>query len=219
VPPGPTPKSTCRDQLLDAAEEVILRTGLGSLTLDAVAAHAKVSKGGLLYHFPSKDALIIAVIERTCSNWRSDYLAAIAAEKPGRGRVPRAVLKMCMGSTESCTENCRRSGIVMIAAIANNPALAEPLRRTHGELLHLLREDGGDSGAGEAVVLAVNGMWFEQIFGLGDMPVSRLESIREALTRLVDRIEHEPLRPSRRARPAAAKTARAAGQRKRGSKS
>jgi AcrR family transcriptional regulator len=179
-------KISCRDQLLDSAEEVVLRAGLGSLTLDAVAAHAKVSKGGLLYHFPSKDALILALVERTCDNWRSDYIAAIAAEPPGRGRVPRALLKMCMGSTESCSETCRRSSIVLVAAIATNPALAEPLRCAHADLLARLREDGGPTGIGEAVILALNGMWFEQIFGLREMPASRLNAIRDALTVLVD---------------------------------
>lgn len=179
-------RGTCRDHLLDSAEEVILRAGLGSLTLDAVAAHAKVSKGGLLYHFPSKDALILGLVERTCDNWRRDYSEAIAAEPPGRGRVARAILNMCMGTTESCYETCRRSSIVLVAAIATNPALAEPLRRAHSELLARIREDSEDTGAGEAVVLAANGMWFEQVFGLRDLPAERLEAIRGALATLID---------------------------------
>jgi AcrR family transcriptional regulator len=201
------PRNSCRDLLLDSAEEVILRAGLGSLTLDAVAAHAKVSKGGLLYHFPSKDALILALVQRTCDNWRSDYSDAIAADPPGRGRVARALLNMCMGSTESCYETCRRSSIVLIAAIANNPALAEPLRRTHNDLLSRIREDAGDPGAGEAVVLALNGMWFEQIFGLGELPASRIKAIRAALTALADGGSSVPTRGRVTPRPARAPSA------------
>jgi AcrR family transcriptional regulator len=53
-----------RDALLDAAERVVLRQGAGQLTIDAVAAEAGVSKGGVLYAFPSKDALINAVFNR-----------------------------------------------------------------------------------------------------------------------------------------------------------
>lgn len=179
-------RGACRDHLLDSTEEVILRAGLGSLTLDAVAAHAKVSKGGLLYHFPSKDALILGLVERACGRWRSDYSEAIAAEPPGRGRVARAILRLSLGSRESCYETCRRSSIVLVAAIATNPALTEPLRRVHSELLSRIREDGGDTGVGEAVVLAANGMWFEQVFGLRDLPASRVESIRGALAALIE---------------------------------
>ena len=40
-----------RRRLLDAATAVVRRDGARALTLDAVAAEAGVSKGGLLYHF------------------------------------------------------------------------------------------------------------------------------------------------------------------------
>ncbi len=53
-----------RGALLDAAERVVLGEGAGQLTMDAVAREAGVSKGGVLYAFPSKDALIDALISR-----------------------------------------------------------------------------------------------------------------------------------------------------------
>ena len=53
-----------RGALLDAAERVVLRDGAGQLTMDAVASEAGVSKGGVLYAFPSKDALIDALFSR-----------------------------------------------------------------------------------------------------------------------------------------------------------
>lgn len=53
-----------RDDLLDAAERVANRDGAGQLTIDAVAAEAGVSKGGVLYAYPSKDALIDALFAR-----------------------------------------------------------------------------------------------------------------------------------------------------------
>jgi AcrR family transcriptional regulator len=64
--------------------QVVQARGAGSLTLEAVADVAGVSKGGLLYHFPTKDALIDGMVadalarsaaphltrrcERVCSN-------------------------------------------------------------------------------------------------------------------------------------------------------
>jgi AcrR family transcriptional regulator len=47
-----------RTRLLDAARQILVEQGSGQLTLDAVAELAGVSKGGLLYHFPSKAALV-----------------------------------------------------------------------------------------------------------------------------------------------------------------
>ena len=52
------PPARTKDRLLDAASTVVHRDGAQALTLDAVAAEAEVSKGGLLYHFASKRDLI-----------------------------------------------------------------------------------------------------------------------------------------------------------------
>lgn len=57
-----------RDQILDAFEELIIEQGERAATLSKVAESAGVSKGGLLYHFGSKDALVegLAVRFREC---------------------------------------------------------------------------------------------------------------------------------------------------------
>ncbi|MEN6295887.1 MAG: TetR/AcrR family transcriptional regulator [Chloroherpetonaceae bacterium] len=54
---------TTRENILNAANNIILENRLEGFTLDAVAKKANVSKGGLLYHFPSKNALIEGLID------------------------------------------------------------------------------------------------------------------------------------------------------------
>ena len=62
--------TSLQDTLLDAAETVVARQGFANLTLDAVAAEAGISKGGLLHHFPSKDRLVEGLVARTAEGWR-----------------------------------------------------------------------------------------------------------------------------------------------------
>ncbi|MFW0775178.1 TetR/AcrR family transcriptional regulator [Paenarthrobacter nitroguajacolicus] len=57
-------KPVARDAVLDAFEALLIEVGERAATLDAVAKRAGVSKGGLLYHFPNKEALITALLER-----------------------------------------------------------------------------------------------------------------------------------------------------------
>ena len=52
-----------RGKVLDAYIALLCEEGERAATLDATAARAGVSKGGLLYHFASKEALAEAVIE------------------------------------------------------------------------------------------------------------------------------------------------------------
>jgi AcrR family transcriptional regulator len=53
---------TTRKQLLEAAAKLIRQNGFGGLRTIEVASLAGVSRGALLHHFPSKHALVVAVL-------------------------------------------------------------------------------------------------------------------------------------------------------------
>ena len=59
-----SPRASSYDTIIDAAETVVLEAGASHMTLDAVAAKAGVSKGGLLHHFPNKVSLLVAMVKR-----------------------------------------------------------------------------------------------------------------------------------------------------------
>ena len=72
-----------REHILDTYVDLLIRSGGRAATLDAVATAAKVSKGGLLYHFSSKKALLEALAERTLTLAEEDFAAMEQA--PGGG--------------------------------------------------------------------------------------------------------------------------------------
>ena len=57
---APPPDAPTR--ILDAAEAIVRRAGVAALTLEAAAREAGVSKGGLLYHYGSKEALLTGLL-------------------------------------------------------------------------------------------------------------------------------------------------------------
>src|ERR1041384_359305 len=123
-----------RDKMLDAAEVVVERQGIANLALDAVAAEAGMSKGGLLHYFPSKDLLVKALVVRCAESWRSQYMAAYEAAPEGRGRMTRALIGYCLTDVQVWTAELRRRGSAVFAALAQNPALIEPLRAVYHDL-------------------------------------------------------------------------------------
>lgn len=173
-----------RDALLDAAEAVILKDGISALTLDAVARHARVSKGGLMHHFKTKDALITAMVERSVSSWRADVRDSFEKTPPGPGRLARAMLRLCLEDASHWNEQCRRSSLVLVAALASNPVLVQPLRDCHREFTDDA-SDGLAPGHAEAVVLAIDGLWFKWMLGLTDVSPKRLAQMRSALETLM----------------------------------
>ena len=65
--------------ILDAANRIVIEQGVERLTLEQVAAEAGISKGGLLYHFPTKEALIKSMISHYLERFTEDFNQA--AEK------------------------------------------------------------------------------------------------------------------------------------------
>lgn len=71
-----------RESVLDAFESLLVEQGERAATMDATAKVAGVSKGGLLYHFGSKEALEAGLIERLDALVDED-IAAIEAAPEG----------------------------------------------------------------------------------------------------------------------------------------
>ena len=89
-------KSThSREAILDAAANLVHEQGASSLTLDATCARAGMSKGGLLYHFRSKEDLLLALVDhRHCLLQDAIQDAQTADPSPERpGKHHRALIR------------------------------------------------------------------------------------------------------------------------------
>lgn len=90
-----------RHQLLDVAARLCLKNGLHTLTLDSVAKEAGVSKGGLLHHFPSKQALLDALSQSCLDDLERRLSEQLEKDKEiTKGRFARAYLKVMVNSAD-----------------------------------------------------------------------------------------------------------------------
>lgn len=64
-------RTSKRDRILDAAVNVINRDGVRAVTFESVAAEARLTRGGLLYHFPSREALLRGIDEYLAQAWEA----------------------------------------------------------------------------------------------------------------------------------------------------
>jgi AcrR family transcriptional regulator len=194
-----------RDRMLDAAETVVVRQGIANLTLDAVAAEAGLSKGGLLHHFPSKDRLIEAMVTRAAENQRAYYLDAFTRAPEGAGRMARGVLDNCLTDADCWTDQLRRSSAAVFAALAHKPALIEPMRAVYSDLYRQLEDEGLPPGVGEVIAAAADGLWLNWVLGLVPVDQARMTRVRGALETLIACVEQNGAASS--SKGAASKTA------------
>jgi AcrR family transcriptional regulator len=70
-------RPSSRTEILTAAMRVVDAVGGADITYESVAREAGLTKAGLMYHFPSKDALMIGVIEHVIARWQAELGEAL----------------------------------------------------------------------------------------------------------------------------------------------
>lgn len=104
------------EQILDAARQEFALNGV-STPLDAIAARCGIRRPSLLHHFPSKQALITAVIDRILDQTRSRLLDAIAQ---GDGDYGQTMAKIITGLRELEAEEQGVGGMLLHALLAEH---------------------------------------------------------------------------------------------------
>jgi AcrR family transcriptional regulator len=85
----PQPKPDERQRILASAYELFSRRAVRDVGIDEVIERAGVAKATLYRHFPSKDDLVIAFLERREERWT---VAWVEAEARRRGSTPEEQL-------------------------------------------------------------------------------------------------------------------------------
>lgn len=172
---------SARDALLDAYRAILLEDGQRATTLSAVAARAGVSKGGLLYHFTSKETLAEGLIARLDELMAEDIAAMReAADGPSRYYVRTSVWTDC---------DLDRT-LVAVAQLAQESHLGaqEAMERARRQWLELIREEVAEEATAHAILLIGDGLYFDAALS-GDPGAVREDAITaEELLPIVDRL-------------------------------
>jgi len=75
------PRGKARGRLIEAAQSLVRQKGFAATSVDEVCATAGVTKGAFFHHFPSKEALGVALVD----NW-TEKTGAMFAAHPYNGR-------------------------------------------------------------------------------------------------------------------------------------
>jgi AcrR family transcriptional regulator len=157
-------ESKTRQRVLHAAGRVVLQQGVRALTLEAVAKEAGVSKGGLLYHFASKDELLTGMVGEFV-----DLIEGRMREAMDSDDAPGAWTRAYLDAStvdRAGDDPMDRLATAMLAAGASNTELLKPLYSRQQDWQDAQREDGIDPATAALVRLAADGLWMNDLFGI-----------------------------------------------------
>ena len=152
-----------RERIIDAAEQVVVEAGARHLTLEAVASNAGVSRGGLLYHFPNKEALLKGMLDRLRKH-RAESIIKRRAEIPV-GPEREAVVYVLSLFDEDAGPN-RYVAAALLASGAHDPELLAPARGDYHQTVADLTKDGLSFERAAVIMLAANGLRLLEVLSM-----------------------------------------------------
>lgn len=148
------------ERILDAARKILADGGyLTRFSLSAVAAEAGVSKGGLLHHFPSKEALLRGLSESLIDRFEDQLIIEMDKEPEGTpGRFARAYIHTAF------SEEYGSSQISPILLAFNRySADGGPVESRFEAFQSRLEDDGLDPTTANLIRMAVDGMLYTEM--------------------------------------------------------
>lgn len=171
-------RPSSRQVVVDAAIELARREGVAAVTFDAVSHEAELSRGGIIYHFPSKDDLLVAMVERIAEVWEEELLAVLEVpyfESSPTERI-RAYLRVAVSSTA-------QSDIAMMI----DPAVPVMMEHPAQRVLRRWAPSAADAAQSEAafdsylIRLAADGLWLHSALDVEPVDASLGDAIVERL--------------------------------------
>ncbi len=184
---GAVRKRRTKDDWTEVALRALVEGGVAAVAVEPLAARLGATKGSAYWHFPSREALLTATLERWEREHTEAVIERVAAEPSPEGR-----LRLLFGVV---LENVRDSAVELaMLAAKDDPAVAPVLKRVTERRIGYLVELFGALGfpaevAHHRAVLAYS-VYLGQVQLLAALPhvvTARRELLEDTLVAVVSR--------------------------------
>ncbi|MGH8251800.1 MAG: TetR/AcrR family transcriptional regulator [Steroidobacteraceae bacterium] len=170
-----------KDKILAAARRIVETDGAGALTFDELVKVSGVTRGGITYHFPTKEDLLRGLLESDFEQWD----IAEAAHTPADCDPETARLLGFIRTLTAQEDSHRRFLCGMLSAATLDPSLMDPCRQELRERLGRKQWTERDLRL-HLVHLAAEGLMWQELFQMYSMPAparARLVALMEEFAR------------------------------------
>lgn len=175
-------RASKRDGLLEAIVSIIERDGLTPLTLDAVATETGMTRAGLLYHFPSREALIRATHEHLTGQWERDLV-----DSAGKSADEASAAERHAAYVNVCVKAARRVELLLMLENTESGGLSKLWQEVIDRWAPPVPDPGDAAGVDQFIArLAADGLWMHEALSSRPLPASLRKRIVERLAKLLE---------------------------------
>ncbi len=172
-----------KEAILQSVARIVSEEGADALTIDEVAKSAAVSKGGVLHHFPSKEALLLAAFAHNLDSFE-DEVARLEREDPDTpGAYTRAYLRACVECFGPSRDDC----LAFLHQFRSIPSTVRLVRSYKERWMHRVEQDGLNPAIANMVRYVGDGIWLAST--AGETKPASFDEMVERLLRLAGAAE------------------------------
>lgn len=165
-----------RRALLDEAARITLEQGLSKVTFQAVADAVGVTKGGVMHHFATKDALILEVFYDAMAKFEAEVNAAMAKDPVSYGSFTRAYIDATISLGEKGQAEFNSQATLYVLMLGDRMLRERWAEWSNEQLKKYAATDNSETLC--MVRLVADGIWLSDFSGID---ISDKASIRERL--------------------------------------
>jgi AcrR family transcriptional regulator len=155
-----------RKAALQAALTILARDGPARLTLDAIARESGMSKGGLTHQFPTKEAVLKALLQHQIEHF-GEFTARYLAEAGAASAQPQlaaqlATLREAITQPHSVT-------LAILGALTQDPGLMSQTREASGKTVDAIKAEAADPQTALVRWAAAQGLVLMTMVGLNPL--------------------------------------------------
>jgi AcrR family transcriptional regulator len=170
-----------RAAVLAAAEAIVKDIGAANLTFDELVRRSGITRGGIVYHFPTKTALLAALVEHDLAQWD----ACVASKRAGL-QGPAAALRAHLASGTEPDEHASRLCAGLLSATVSDRTLAEPWRRWYAREHRDLHRTSADPVLATILSLAADGLFWRETLGLSPLTTAERRQVTARLLQMAE---------------------------------
>ena len=176
-----------RRALLDQAARITLEQGLSKVTFQAVADAVGVTKGGVMHHFATKNALILEVFNDAMAKFEAEVDAAMAKDPVRYGSFTRAYIDATISLGEKGQKEFDNQATLYVLMLGDSE-MRELWAQWANE--QLKKHEATDNTETLCMVrLVADGIWLSDFSGID---ISDKASIRERLINMTQQDFDKP---------------------------
>ena len=169
-----------RGKILQAALDVIKTQGAANLTFDSLSKQSGVTKGGILYYFPNKEAILQGLLDE----FIQEDEAKFQRQWEKMGKTPDTFLAAEIQC--SLNENGENDHVAsaLLAAVVDNPKMLDGVQKIVGQRYEAVRNTKLGFEMSAIILMALDGYYMMQALQLQPLNAKDRKHIMKYMLKL-----------------------------------